>query len=117
MKNLLILIVSIAVFLHFYPQPEVTAWYNEQKDQALDKFSDATDTKVRLKADKIYLELKPKLNQFRPSEQKHLKEITSSRPDIKKFYRNHCGKQQDPKFNRQNQALVCATIAKYQNLL
>jgi len=117
MKNLLILIVSIAVFLHFYPQPELTAWYNEQKDTALESFSDATDTKVRLKADKIYEDLKPKLNQFRPSEQRYLKEITSSRPNIKKFNREYCGKQQDPKLHRNNQALVCSTIAKYSNLL
>jgi hypothetical protein len=46
MKNLLILIVAIALFLHFYPQPEVTKFYNEQKEALLEGFSDFSDTRV-----------------------------------------------------------------------
>jgi hypothetical protein len=45
MKNLLILIVSAALFLHFYPQPEVTKFYDEQKNSLLDGFAEFSDTK------------------------------------------------------------------------
>ncbi|MFD2165588.1 hypothetical protein ACFSJY_04865 [Thalassotalea euphylliae] len=117
MKNLLILIVFAAVFLHFYPQPELTEWYEEQKDNVLEAFSDATDTKVRLKSDRIYKDLEPKFNQFRPSEQKHLQDITASRPAVKKYYREYCEtKKRDQKLARVNQELVCKTISKYTNL-
>ncbi len=56
MKNLLILIVAAAVYLHFYPQPEVTKFYNETKQSLLDGFSKFSDTSVRLKADKIFID-------------------------------------------------------------
>lgn len=113
MKNLLILIVFAAVFLHFYPQPEVTDWYNEQKEAALKIFSDATDTSVSLKADKIYKDLEPKFGSFRESEIKRLKEITSSKDNVKAFYTDFCSNKRDRKFHVDNQKLVCQTISRY----
>ena len=56
-EKYIILIVAAALFLHFYPQPELEAWFEEQKTEVLKVFSDATDTKVRLKSDKIYQDL------------------------------------------------------------
>jgi len=114
MKNILILIVAAAIFLHFYPQPELESWFNEQKETALATFSDATDTKVRLKSDKIYQDLEPKLAQFNEEEKKFLKEITASRESVKAFYYQYCEKDKfSPKFHRTNQKLVCETIYKY----
>ena len=54
MKNLLILIVAVALFLHFYPQPELDDWFAQQKETILTSFSEATDTQVSLKSDKIF---------------------------------------------------------------
>lgn len=117
MKNLLILIVFAAVFLHFYPQPEVTKFYEEQKANVLGKFSDATDTRVRLKADKIYTDLEPEFNSFRPSEIERLKEITLNRNSVKSYYSEYCSNKRDSKFHRSNQDLVCKTISKYSSML
>ena len=47
MKNLLILIVAAALFLHFYPQPELEDWFSEKKVTAIAIFAKATDTQVR----------------------------------------------------------------------
>jgi len=116
MKNLLILIVFAAVFLHFYPQPEVTEWYEEQKKMALTMFSDATDTKVRLKPSKIYDELKPHFKTFRESEVKHLEEITSSRANVKTYFAEFCSNKRDSKFHVNNQKEVCKVISKYTSL-
>ena len=114
MKNLLILIVAAAVYLHFYPQPEVTKFYNEQIEAAQEFFSEHTSTKVRLKADKIYTDLEPKFNQFSKEEIERLKEITSSRTQVKVFYFDICQTtKHEPSFHPNNERLVCQTIGKY----
>jgi len=118
MKNLLILIVLAAVFLHFYPQPELTQWYKEQKDSMLLGFNKATDTKVRLNATKVYTDLKASFNRFSEEEIKHATQITADRDSIVKFYQDHC-ETQEPDFNFQssNQKITCKTIAKYSKYL
>lgn len=117
MKKLLILIVAAAIFLHFYPQPKLESWFNEQKTMVLAKFSAATDTKVRLKSDKIYLDLKPKFAQFNDEEKAYLKELTSSRESVVEFYQTYCkGQQVTPKFHQKNQQIVCDKMNEYQSL-
>jgi hypothetical protein len=118
MKKLLILIVAAALFLHFYPQPKLDDWFTQQKTMFLDKFSEATDTKVRLKADKIYTDLESQLTSFNSDEQAFLKKITADRKLVKTFYNDYCeSKEQSPHFHRANQIKVCNTIAQYGSLL
>ncbi|MEW6983712.1 hypothetical protein AAD001_13755 [Colwelliaceae bacterium 6471] len=118
MKKLLILIVAIALFLHFYPQPEVDKKFEELKNTLLTQFSDATDTKVRLKADKIYTDLESQFDTFNSDEIIYLKEITLTRRSVKAFYAEYCqGKKSNPKFHSTNLAKVCKTIDNYQSLL
>lgn len=117
MKNILILIVAAAVYLHFYPQPEVTKLYNETKETLLDGFAEFSDTKVRLKADKIYIDLEPELSKFSPNEVDLLKDITSSRASVVSFYQEFC--QSDNRnaiFHPLNQVKVCKTIEKYRSM-
>lgn len=117
MKNLLILIVAIAIYLHFYPQPELESWFEEQKTMVLSEFSNATDTKVRLNPDKIYNDLQPKFGQFNENEQAFVKEVTSSRESVKEFFNNNCKeKRPTPKLHQKNQQLLCSTINSYQSL-
>ena len=118
MKNLLILIISAALFLHFYPQPEVTKFYDDQKSRLLDRFEEFSDTKVRLKADKIYSDLMPKFEQFSSDEVKYLKEITSSRVNVKDFFKEYCkDKKRSAIFHPTNQVEVCKTISQYESML
>lgn len=118
MKKLLILIVFTAVFLHFYPQENLNAWYNEQKAWLIDKFSSATDTKVRLNTSKIFQDLKPKFQQFKPNEQKFLQEITSNREALMSFYEQHCKKKKaSAHLHSTNQKITCKTISNYQSLM
>ena len=118
MKNLLILIVATALFLHFYPQPEVTKLYNEQKKGLLDGFAKFSDTKVSLKADKIFIDLKPKLKQFSTEEVKYLKEVTLSKENVKSFFDTYCTqKKRSIIFHSNNQVEVCKTISQYKSML
>ena len=118
MKHLLILIAAAALYLHFYPNKEVTDFYNEQKQVLLDGFSEFSDTKVRLKADKIYLDLESELDSFSEREVERLKEISSSRANVKGFYLDICKtKTRDIDFHIINEKKVCSTINKYVNML
>lgn len=117
MKNLLILIVAIAIYLHFYPQPKLESWFEEQKTMVLSEFSNATDTKVRLNPDKIYKDVKPSFGQFNENEQLFVKEVTSSRESVKTFFKKHCkDKRPTPKLHQKNQQLLCSKITAYQSL-
>jgi len=118
MKNLLILIVAAALFLHFYPQSEVTKFYNEKKAMLLDGFAEYTDTSVSLKADKIYTDLESKLASFSSEEITQLKDLTSSKDNVKVFYGTYCqNTKRHAIFHPENQKKVCATISHYSNFL
>ena len=117
MKHLLFLIVAASVYLHFYPNEEVTKFYNEQSVALKSMFSDFGDTKVRLKADKIYTDLESKLEKFSDKEVEHLKEITSSRENVKSYYFTICKtEKRDIVFHINNEKLVCGAIGKYTSL-
>lgn len=118
MKNILILIVAAAVFLHFYPQPEVTKFYNESKERILDFFPDYGDSSVRLKSEKIFVDLQSELSSFSAGEIESLKKITSSRSSVKSFYEGFCNnKKRSVIFHPKNQTKICQTISHYENML
>jgi hypothetical protein len=118
MKKLLILIVAGALYFHFYPNEKLNSWLFEQKQTVLGYFSDATDTQVRLKSDKIYQDLAKDFGQFNSQEKAFVAEMTSSREKVKTFNEQYCKtKRQTPKLHRDNLAKVCYTISKYSNLL
>ena len=118
MKHLLILIVAASLYLHFYPNEKITEFYNKQKQSLLDNFSDFSDTKVRLKADKIYLDLERHLESFSEKEIERLKEITSSRESVKEFYSTICqSDKRDIDFHITNEKKVCSTIDRYTSML
>lgn len=118
MKHLLILIVAVALYLHFYPNKEVTQLYNEQKQALLDSFTEFSDTKIRLKANKIYLDLESDLASFSGQEVAHLKEISSSRANVKAFYLTICKtEKRDVEFHINNEKKVCRVINRYTSML
>ncbi|GAA0811452.1 hypothetical protein KO495_09850 [Colwellia sp. D2M02] len=117
MKKLLILIVAIAIYLHFYPNAEVTNFYNQKKEYLLDQFAELSDTKVRLKAEKIYTDLEPKMTAYSPEEIAQVKSITSSRANVKEFYHNICQTEtRDIVLHLKHQKQVCQVISNYTNM-
>jgi len=116
MKNLLILIVAAAVFLHFYPQPELESWYNKQKELVIKSFNDATDTNVRLSTKKVYSDLEKEFNRFTPEEITYAKEITSEREKIITYFKDYCDNSKvDYNFHPVNQKAVCKVIGQYRS--
>tara|TARA_B110000467_G_C18221053_1_gene423028 strand:+ start:375 stop:731 length:357 start_codon:yes stop_codon:yes gene_type:complete len=114
MKKLLILIVAISVYLHFYPNAEVTKFYSEKKEWLSDFFSEYTDTKARMKSSIIYDNLESEFNSFSEKEIAHLKEITDSRHNVKDFNKNFCQpSQRHEVFHKSNQTKVCNAISVY----
>jgi hypothetical protein len=118
MKKLLILIVFAAVYLHFYPQPKLTQWFEQQKKNILTDVANATDTKVRLKADKIFSDLVPDFKSFSEKEINELKEITKDRASVNVFYDKYCLQtNSNPIIHRINVQKICKKISNYQSLL
>jgi len=106
------------VYLHFYPRPELNAWFEQQKQTIFSEVEKATDTKVRLKADKIFSDLKGEFKSFREEEITQLKKITSSRETVNHFYDKYCQhKNSNPVIHHTNVAKICHTIDNYQSLL
>lgn len=118
MKNILLLIIAVSVYFHFFPNEKVTSFFDEQQSSFLAMFSKFGDTKVRLKPQKIYQDMANKLEHFSDEEVKHFKEITSSRENVKSFYSTICKtKKRDIIFHYKNEQKVCDTIGRYVSLL
>ncbi|TMM47976.1 hypothetical protein FCS21_01360 [Colwellia ponticola] len=114
----MILIVAVALYLHFYPNETLTNFYHKQKQFLVNEFGKFSDTKLRLKANKIYLDLENDLANFSEKEIKHLKEITASRDNVKAFHLTFCKTaQRDIDFHINNQKKVCATINRHVKML
>lgn len=118
MKNLLILIVAIAIFLHFYPQPEVDEFYEDSLTFLDETFGDTFDTQSRLDPKKILIDLKSDIPTFKIKERAKLEELASSRQSLKAFYDDYCTANKRAKDYRPYvQQKICKTIAKYRKLL
>jgi hypothetical protein len=118
MKHLLFLIVVASLYLHFYPNEKVTAFFNEQKQMLLGQFDELTNTKLQLKADIIYDDLRNDLGSFSDKEVERLKSISASRVNVKEFYLTICQTdKRDIVFHINNEKKVCKTISRYSNML
>lgn len=116
MKKILILIVVIALFLHFNPQPEVNEFIEEQKAEFLDTMAEFSGTKVRMKASTILKNMESELSTFSPKEMTKLREITLTRDSVKNYYKNHCqAGQTDPEFHTVNFRKVCKHVDEFVN--
>ena len=117
MKKLLILIVFGAVYLHYYPQPLLTQWFDEEKQNLKDDFKDMSDTKVRLNPHKIYTDLEHSFSTFNKSEITELKNITTDRSTVRNFFEQHCSKQiPTPVIRQGNVGKICNVMQNYQSL-
>ena len=58
MKKILILIVGIALYLHFYPNPDATKWYEDKKSAFLNTLSKSMKVTFTTDLNELYKELK-----------------------------------------------------------
>ena len=117
MKHLLFLIVAASIYFHFYPNEKVSTFFNEQKQVLLGQFDELTDTKLQLKADKIYDDLANELYSFSDKEVERLKQISTSRVNVKEFYAAICQtNKRDIVFHINNEKKVCKTISRYSSM-
>lgn len=90
MKKLLILIVSVAIYLHFYPNPALTEFYQDKKNQLLNKMSQSSKVTFKKKMNNIYKEIKAEYVGFSATELAKLKDITQSVESIEQFNEEYC---------------------------
>lgn len=117
MKKILILILSIALFLHFFPQPEISQWYEKTKEEILDQAADATTTVNKLKSSKIYQELKDEYIGFSDAELSEIKALTETVDSVERFYKESCTSSGNgsSKFHPDNLYKVCNKIKQHIN--
>ena len=117
MKYLLIAIVALAFYIHYYPESQTALWLDEQKQNAIDAFADATDTKARLSPKKVYRDIERQFSSFSSEEKAYIKEVTNSRKSIAEFYTMNCGSRSAAtQLHYDNQQTVCKIIGRYQSL-
>lgn len=114
MKKILILIVVIALFLHFNPQPEVNKFIEQQKTSFLDTMAEFSGTKVRMKSSTILTNMEDQLTSFSSEELHKLKEITLTRASVRDYFNSSCQPgQSDPTFHSINHSKVCQQISNF----
>ena len=116
-KNLIIIIVAAAVYLHFYPNEELNEWYSATKLEAQESFSEIADTKARVAPSKLISVLQQDFKKFSKNEVTYVKKIAETRDSLKAFHKEFCVEPKDnPRLRRQYQLKVCSTIDQYRIL-
>ena len=116
-KNLIIIIVAIAVYLHFYPNEELNEWFSETKQQAQEDFSEIADTKAKVAPSKLISVLQTDFKKFSKNEVAYVKQVAETRDSLKAFHKEYCVEPKDnPRLRRQYQLKVCSTIDQYRIL-
>ncbi len=117
MKKLLIIIVAIAVYLHFYPNEELNAWYDKTKQQAKTKFSDIADTKARVSPTKLISGLQQDFKTFSKKEVAYVEQLAESRDNLRAFHKEYCEVTKDNiRLRRDHLILVCNKLEQYRIL-
>lgn len=116
-KNILIIIVAIAVYLHFYPNEALTNWYNTTKESATTQFADIADTKARVAPSKLINVLQQDFKKFSKHEVAYVKELAQSRESLRAFHKDYCETGKDNRrLRRDYQLIVCAKLEQYRIL-
>ena len=112
MKKIFIIIIFTSVYLHFYPQPELTRWYEKTKLSALSKLHSLSKVKFKAHLDKSYQLWMEDFHSFSPQERENLKDIMSTYHDIDIYYQAHCIESSEQTFfYRENHTRVCAKLS------
>jgi hypothetical protein len=115
MKKILILIVLIAMFLHFNPQPEVTQWYENKKSELLNIMAESTVSTSKIETKNLFSAFQNEFLGFSTDELKKLKDITHSIDDISAFHQKHCkdGASRSNLFHPDNEDKVCQKLTNF----
>lgn len=114
MKKILILIVGISLYFHFYPNSEGVQWYENQKEAFLTMLSKSMKVTSKTNLSGLYDELEKKFNSFSEIELQNLKVITNTSDDLTRFYEDNCvGGKTTKLFHPDNADKVCRKIASY----
>ena len=114
MKQILIIIVAIAVYLHFYPNEQLNEWYDTYVGQAKQSLSKVTDTKVKVAPSKLLTVLRKDFKRYTKHEVAYLEEIASSRNSVRSFHQEYCGKSKgNSRLRSQYVKKACRAIEQY----
>ncbi|TKB46611.1 hypothetical protein [Thalassotalea mangrovi] len=117
MKKIIILIVAAAVYLHFYPSPQLNAWWESQKAWMDGHVNEFADTRARVSPSKLLTVMSPHLKKYSKSERSYVEELATSRENIRDYYNEFCsGGNYNRRLNRELQQQLCSTIDQHRLL-
>lgn len=112
MKKILILIVGIALYLHFYPQPELIQLYEDKKSELLTQLESSTKVTFKVNLADTYRLWEKELSGFSKQELSNLKEVLTSFDSVTNFYDENChGNVTIKLFYADNHDKVCNKLA------
>ena len=116
-KKILIIIVAAAVYLHYYPNEELTNWYNSSKEEAQTKFADISDTNARVAPSKLISVLQQDFKTFSKNEVTYVKSLAESRESLREFHKSYClTEKNNDRLSRDHLLKVCSTLEQYRIL-
>ncbi|WP_394171811.1 hypothetical protein [Thalassotalea litorea] len=114
MKKILILIVAAAVYLHYYPSPQLNAWWEEQKTAIDNKFNDVMDTKARVSPSKLLSVMAGDLRKASKNERAYIEQLTESRDNIRNYYNEYCSTgKHNRRLSKNLQLNLCSNIEQH----
>jgi hypothetical protein len=118
MKKFILVIVAVALYLHFYPSSELNLWYEDKKSELYSIFASLSDTHISINTDKVYGEIARHFDSFSSEEMNYVRDITSSTNNLKTFHQNYCEKEQrNDALQGKNQQTICKLLKQYRSLL
>ena len=112
MKKILILIVGIALYLHFYPQPELIQLYEDKKSELLSRLENSTKVTFKVNLADTYKKWEKELNGLSKQELSNLKEVLTSFDSVMNFYDENChGNITAKLFYSDNHDKICNRLA------
>lgn len=115
LKKLLIWIVLIAAAMHIWQTPEFQNYKNRIVGDVWQTAGSATKSNSSMKATDLYEHFSHRFDQFAPSEQQHLNQISRSEQSIQRFIDNYCQQNEQPYhpiFSDKNLMDVCRQATK-----
>ncbi|WP_440906167.1 hypothetical protein ACMZOO_08050 [Catenovulum sp. SX2] len=119
-KKLLIWIVLIAAAMHIWQTPEFQKYKKRIVGDVWQSAGSVTKSDSMIKPSDLHEHFTHRFDQFAPSEQQHLKQISRSEQSISRFIENYCYQPDEPYhpiFSDRNLADVCRQAIKTQAAL
>lgn len=110
MKKLIVLVVGLGLFIHFYPDSPVSEWFYDQKEAITDKVDSISGTDIQFNFRNALNELTKNMPEFNANERAYVESITRTKEEVADFFQKYC---EEESFNAQLKAENLQVVCNY----